>query len=77
MFAPIAYEAVSMMIKAIEERGEDREAIKNYLGDIKNWKGTFAEVSFDENGDAFLPLVHVMIKDGDFVSWSPQTHHKK
>jgi len=76
LFAPVAYEAVSMMIKAIEERGEDREAIKNYLDDVKSRKGLIGEVSFDENGDAFLPLVHVMVEDGDFVPWSPQIHKR-
>jgi branched-chain amino acid transport system substrate-binding protein len=76
MYSPVAYDAVRLILKAIEERGEDREAIKNYLDDIKSWKGIVGEVSFDENGDSFLPLVHVMIKDGEFVSWSPETHKR-
>lgn len=77
MLSPVAYEAARMILEAIKEVGEDREAIKDYLSGIKNWKGIIGEVSFDENGDAFLPLIHVTIKNGDFVLWSPETHVKK
>jgi len=76
-YSPVAYEAARMIMEGIKERGENREAVKNYLAGIKNWKGIFEEVSFNKNGDAFLPLIHVMIKDGVFIPWDPVTNHKK
>ncbi len=76
MFAPVAYEAARMLLEAIKEVGEDREAIKDYLTGIKNWEGIFGTVSFDENGDAHLPLTYITIKGGKFVPWSPEAHVK-
>jgi len=75
-YAPVAYEAARIILTAIKERGEDREAVKDYISNLKSWKGMLGEVSFDENGDAFLPLTHMMVKDGRFVPWSPETHKK-
>jgi branched-chain amino acid transport system substrate-binding protein len=51
MYAALTYDAVYILKDSIKSVGYNSDKIKNYLYNLKNYQGTGATYSFDENGD--------------------------
>lgn len=64
MTAPLAYDSISLVVKAIEEVGEDPAKIRDFLLSIKDWEGVSGKFSISEEGDFVFELVLKIIKDG-------------
>jgi len=64
--SPASYDATKMIIQALREKGTTREDVQAYLSDLKDFEGVLGKLSFDENGDTIIPLVKMMIEDGEF-----------
>jgi len=67
--APAAYDAVMMFAKAMENAGDDREAIRNKLVSIDSYDGVLGTFRFDENGDSNLIPILRVVENGEFVSY--------
>lgn len=66
-YAAYAYVATSLIIDAIKANGEDREGVKTFLDQVKNYEGATGTLSFDENGDVITVPAKLEIKDGQFT----------
>ena len=54
-----------MIAKGIGAVGNNPEAIKNYLYDVKNYSGVSGSISFDANGDVkSLQYEKYVVKNG-------------
>lgn len=60
------YDAMQVIIRAIEEEGPSREAIQRGLAATKNFSGVTGTISFDENGDVVKDILRLEIKEGKF-----------
>lgn len=65
-YAAYSYVATSVIIKAIQEKGADRESIKTYLETLKDYKSATGVISFDENGDVVTVPSRLTVQDGQF-----------
>ena len=70
-WAALTYDAVGMIVEAIENGGENRKAIRDHLASInspeKGFTGITGLTYFDENGDCTKPAYVKIVKDGQFV----------
>lgn len=71
--AALAYDATSLVLQAIDEVGDDREAVRDYVAQIGQgrppFQGVTGTIAFDENGDVVNKEVAVgTIQDGRLVS---------
>ena len=70
-WAALTYDAVDMIVEAIEKGGENRKAIRDHLASInspeKGYTGITGLTYFDENGDCTKPAYAKIVKDGQFV----------
>lgn len=70
-WAALTYDAVGMIVEAIEKGGENRKAIRDHLASInspeKGFTGITGLTYFDENGDCTKPAYVKIVKDGQFV----------
>ena len=70
-WAALTYDAVGMIAEAIENAGEKRKAIRDYLADIdtpeEGYIGVTGLTYFDENGDCIKPAYVKIVRDGKFV----------
>lgn len=64
-----SYDAVRLIIKAINNVGNDGEKIKKWLYSEKNWESTTGTSTFDQNGDVTKDLIIMTVKDGKFVKF--------
>jgi len=63
------YDVMGILLEAISEAGTEGPAIRDYLYDLKSYKGVVATVSFDENGDVLgIPYALKEVQDGTFVT---------
>lgn len=72
MLAANAYDALKILVKAIEKCGGDAknvECIKNELYKVRNYHGASGVLSFDENGDVHKPIIIKTIRNGKFVRY--------
>ncbi|MHB8061297.1 MAG: ABC transporter substrate-binding protein, partial [Ruminiclostridium sp.] len=65
-YAAYAFDATSVIIEAIKQKGADRESIRNYLSTLQNFKGVTGTISFDKNGDVMTEPQKLIVKDGKF-----------
>lgn len=65
-YAAYAYVATSVIIKAIQEKGADRESIKSYLETLKDYKSATGVISFDKNGDVVTVPSRLTVHGGKF-----------
>jgi branched-chain amino acid transport system substrate-binding protein len=70
MNSPIGYDGLNMIAAALKSGATTREDVQKYLATLKNFDGVCGTLSFDENGDATIPLVSVVIKNGKFVLYT-------
>ena len=70
-WAALTYDAVGMIVEAIEKGGENRKAIRDHLASIdtpeEGYTGITGLTYFDENGDCAKPAYVKIVKDGQFV----------
>ncbi len=70
-WAALTYDAVGMIVEAIEKSGENRKAIRDHLASIdspeKGYTGITGLTYFDENGDCTKPAFVKIVKNGQFV----------
>lgn len=66
----LAHETIIHVLKALEEVGDDREALKDYLRNDPDAPGTYSNYSV-VNGETNMPLFAVTIKDGEFTTYYP------
>ena len=75
-WAALTYDAVGMIVEAIEKSGENRKAIRDHLASINNpekgYDGITGLTYFDENGDCTKPAYVKIVKDGQFVPAAEQ-----
>jgi branched-chain amino acid transport system substrate-binding protein len=64
-----AYDAVYMMVNAIEANGDSTEKVKKQLYGIKNFEGASGVITIDKNGDAVKTFELKIIKGGQFVKY--------
>lgn len=62
---------MGIIAEAINEVGEDRQKIRDYLATMtteeKGYDGVTGVTVFDDNGDCIKPLFIATVKDGEFV----------
>jgi len=66
-FTANSYDALKILVLAIEKGGEDSEGIKNALYTIKDFPGVTGRTLFDANGDVQKPIGIKTVKDGRFI----------
>ncbi len=70
-WAVLAYDAVSMVLKAIEEKGAGRTTIRDYLAAINTPSNAFdglgGRTYFDAEGDCLKPIHMALVKNGKFI----------
>ena len=75
-WAALTYDAVGMIVEAIEKSGENRKAIRDHLASInspeKGYTGITGLTYFDENGDCTKPAYVKIVKDRQFVPAAEQ-----
>lgn len=54
--ADVAYDALFLLVNAIEKNGDSVENIKSALYNVKNYQGASGFYSIDNNGDAIKPF---------------------
>lgn len=65
------YDAVYLIGEAATKVGSNSDSIRQYfLTEIKNWDGADGKFSFDETGDAIIPVQTYTVKDGVIVPYS-------
>lgn len=62
-----SYDALNIAIKAVEACGADREAIKTWVANLKDYVGVSGTFSFDENRNPAKTVYIYEIKDGQIV----------
>jgi branched-chain amino acid transport system substrate-binding protein len=63
----LAYDCTNLLIAAVETSGPDREAIRNYLANVKDYDGATGQMSFDANGDVHKVVRLKTVRNGQFV----------
>ena len=75
-WAALTYDAIGMIVEAIEKGGENRKAIRDHLASIdtpeEGYNGITGLTYFDENGDCAKPAYVKIVKDGQFVPAAEQ-----
>ncbi len=66
VFAAVAYDAMNLLLHAIEQAGTDREAIRQALADIKDFPGVTGKITFSEAGDVAKEYRKMHVKNGKF-----------
>lgn len=66
-YAAYSYVATSLIIDAVKEQGADRESIKTFLDQVKDYEGATGTLSFDENGDVVTVPSKLKVENGEFV----------
>lgn len=66
IFQAEGYDAAKIVLEAIANGGEDREAIREYMSTMK-YQGVIGDCTFDENGDVNIPLKRCTVENGQFV----------
>jgi branched-chain amino acid transport system substrate-binding protein len=70
IISPCAYDSIRIVAEAMKHGAKTREDIQAYMATLKDFDGIVGTLSFDENGDMVIPLVHVVIKEGKYVLYT-------
>ena len=71
-YAALAYDSAKLAFAAIEEKGESRQAIMEFLDEVENFPGVAGPISFDDNHDVVRNIVVLTVKDGKIVPAAEQ-----
>ena len=66
-----SYDAVKLIAEAIKEVGYDSNKIKEYLYNVKDWKGASGSLTIDEFGDGSRKYGLGIIKDDTLQDYQP------
>ncbi len=69
LYSSNSYDAINIIYEAIEKVGYNPTKIKDWLYQLKDYKGVNGVLSFDSNGDVSKPLMIKTIKNGQFVKY--------
>ena len=64
MMSAFTYDAVKLIVHAINEGGWTPEGIKKALLQTKNFPGIIGSITFNLNGEADMPLIVKTVKNG-------------
>ncbi len=67
MFAANAYDTTKIVAKALETSGDDRQALKEAMADIKDFPGITGKTSFAANGEALKEVIILKVESGKFT----------
>lgn len=62
----VGYDAVNLIAKGIEQKGNEPLGVANYIRNLKNYNGALGEISFT-NGDVSMPMIFKIVKNGSVV----------
>jgi branched-chain amino acid transport system substrate-binding protein len=62
-----AYDALNMLIEGAQDAGHDRDGIRNYISKLKDWPGTLATLTMDDEGNPSGPMFIVKVENGEFA----------
>ncbi|AFS79413.1 ABC transporter branched-chain amino acid-binding protein LivK [Gottschalkia acidurici 9a] len=65
-YSALAYDSAKILLKAIEENGENRQGIKKYLEEVKDFPGVAGPITFKDN-DVTRGIIILTVKDGKIV----------
>ncbi len=66
----VAYDALYLLVNAIESNGNNIEKVKAALYSIQNYQGASGLISIDQNGDAIKPFELKKISNNKFVNFN-------
>ena len=66
IYHPTAYEGASLVIKAVENVGIDREKLREYLVNLDKYEGVTGTYRFGEDRNPEKGNIYIIIKDGKF-----------
>ena len=66
-YVAYAYDAALIVMDAIENAGEDRAAIRDYMSTVEGFEGATGTATFDENGDVIKAPLRMEIQDGKYT----------
>lgn len=69
-YAAYAFDATSVIIEAIKQKGADRESVKSYLSTLEGFQGATGTISFDKNGDVMTKPQKLIVKDNQFQNYN-------
>jgi len=68
-YGALGYDAMNIVLLAIEKAGIQSVDIKNGLYQIKDFPGVTGKTTFDSNGDVTKPVILKIVKDGKFQNY--------
>ncbi|MBP2639337.1 MAG: braC 2 [Firmicutes bacterium] len=68
-YAPFAYDAANIIIKALEKAGPDRAKMAEAIRGITGFQGILGETAFDDKGQTRLKIITTYISEGG--KWVP------
>lgn len=66
------YDIIYLLADAIRKGGENRDAIKEYLYNVRDYDGAGGMLTLDENGDALKEFQLTMVKNGELVPYAEE-----
>jgi branched-chain amino acid transport system substrate-binding protein len=70
-----AYDSIGILLEAVKVNGSvDKESLRDTLNSI-TYQGITGETKFDEIGDASKEYTKLIVKDGKFVRYDPDTNN--
>lgn len=68
-FAPNAYDAIMLVVKAMEKYGLSSEDVKKGVLETKDYQGASGKITIDKNGDVIQPMKIMVIRDGNIMPY--------
>ena len=69
-YGAFAFAATELILDTIERVGPDRKAVRDALGDVKNYDSIIGPVTFDDHGQNTVSLITKYVaQDGKWVVW--------
>lgn len=68
MFAANAYDALRIVVLAIDKGGYNGDGIKGQLYKVKDFPGVSGKTTFDDNGDVQKPIAIRQVRGRNFVT---------
>lgn len=65
--APLGYDTLKLVVKAIKDNGYSSDDIKMGLYGIRDARGATGNIVFDEKGDAMKEIIIKTVKNGSFI----------
>ena len=66
-YAALGFDNIGLMIEALKSVSFDQSRVKDGLYSISGYQGVTGEISFDNNGDVYKPVILKKVENGHFV----------